>query len=146
MNTDLLDLDAAGLLAASTAAERVARLAEVHKLEVLAAWAAIHSSDPTEGPEGRIARRVGNVLRQVGGEGTPAVQDFCLGEIALARGAGVSATQHALADVDLHEAACEAERRRRCAKLGRTDTLGLRILFARLDAGDAVAVDAIVTR
>ena len=44
MNTDLLDLDAAGLLAASTAAERVARLAEVHKLEVLAAWAAIHSS------------------------------------------------------------------------------------------------------
>ena len=217
MNTDLLDLDAAGLLAASTAAERAARLAEVHKLEVLAAWAAIHSTDPTEGPEGRIARRVGNVLRHVGGEGTPAVQDFCLGEIALARGAGVSATQHALADVldlqhrlpltwavcvrgecevwvarrvaklsrhlaldkvgvvdtaisrmigsesigrvlevleakiieadvDLHEAACEAERRRRCAKLGRTDTLGLRILFARLDAGDAVAVDAIVTR
>src|SRR5688500_12102046 len=97
MNANLLDLDPAGLLAASTAAERAAPLAEVRKLEVLAAWAAVHSTDPTEGPEGRIARRIGNVLRQVGGEGSPAVQDFCLGEIALAR--GVTATQHAIADV-----------------------------------------------
>ena len=93
MDVDLLSLDAAGLLAAASEAERVARLAEVQKLEVLAAWAAVHSSDPTEGPEGRAARRMGNVLRQLGGEGTPGVQDFCLGEIALARGAGVTATQ-----------------------------------------------------
>ena len=35
---------------------------------------------------------------QVGGEGTPLVQDFCLGEIALARGTGVGATTNALAD------------------------------------------------
>jgi hypothetical protein len=46
------------------------------------------------GTEGHIARRVGNVLRQIGGDGTPGVQDFCLGEIALARGAGVTATSH----------------------------------------------------
>ena len=217
MPTDLLSLDAAGLLAEATAAERDARLAEVHKLEVLSAWAALHSTDPTEGPAGRAARRIGDVLRQVGGEGTPAVQDFCLGEIALARGAGVTATQNAMADVldlehrlpltwavcrrgecevwvarrvaklsrhlalakigvvdravsrmiasegigrvpevaeakiieadvDLHEKAVEAERRRRCARFGRTDEHGLRVVFARLDAGDAAAVEAVVVR
>jgi hypothetical protein len=87
MDSDLdldLDLDAEGLLAAAAEAERAVRLAEVGRLEVLAAWAAIHSSDPTKGPQGRLARRVGNVLRRLGGDGTPGVQDFCLGEIALA--------------------------------------------------------------
>ena len=184
---------------------------------MLAAWAAVHSSDPTQGPNGRIARRVGNVLRQLGGDGTPGVQDFCLGEIALARGAGVTATSHAIADVldlqhrlpltwavcrrgacevwvarrvarlsrhlgreqvgvvdgavsrmiateapgrtlevaeakiieadtALHEQRREAERRRRYVGLGRTDDLGLRTLIARLEAGDAAAVDATVHR
>lgn len=217
MSNALHDLDAVGLLAASTEAERAGRLAEVHKLEVLTAWASLHSADPTEGPDGRTARRIGDVLRQIGGEGTPGVQDFCLGEIALARGAGVTATtntmadaldlQHRLpliwavcargdcevwvarriaklsrhlpldkvgvvdsalsrmigsegigrvldvaeakiieADTALHEEACEAERRRRHVHVGRTDEFGLRTLFARLDAGDAVAVDATVAR
>lgn len=217
MDSALLDLDATGLLAAAEQAEHAARLAEVARLEVLSAWAAVHSSDPTEGPDGHIARRVGNVLRDLGGAGTPGVQDFCLGEIALARGAGVTATSHALADVldlehrlpltwavcrrgdcevwvarrvarlsrhldrdrvglvdsavsrmiateaagrvlevaeakiieadtALHEQRCDAERRRRYVGLGRTDELGLRTLIARLEAGDAVAVDAIVHR
>ena len=217
MSTDLLDLDAAGLLAATTEAERASRIAEVHKLDLLSAWAALHSADPTEAPDGHIARRVGNVLRQVGGDGTPGVQDFCLGEIALARGAGVTATANLLADVldlehrlpltwavtrrgdcevwvarriarlsrhlaldrvgvvdsaisrmiatesigrvlqvaeakvieadtALHEERCEAERRRRYVGLGRTDEFGLRTLIARLEAGDAAAVDAIVHR
>lgn len=217
MDSDLLDLDATGLLAAATQAELASRLAEVRKLELLSAWAVLHSTDPTEGPDGHIARRTGNVLRQVGGEGTPGVQDFCLGEIALARGAGVTATSNMLADVldlehrlpltwavtrrgecevwvarrvaklsrhlpaakvgvvdsaisrliateavgrvlevaeakvieadtALHEERCEAERRRRYVGLGRTDEYGLRILIARLEAGDAAAVDAIVHR
>lgn len=223
METGLLDLDdvdeldAAGVLAAAFEAERAARLAEVHKLELLAVWAAMHGSDPTQGPEGRHARRVGNVLRRLGGEGTPGVQDFCLGEIALARGAGVMATQHALADVldlqhrlpltwavcqrgecevwvarrvaklsrhlsrdtvgvvdaavsrmiateaigrvlqvaeakvveadtELHEQRREAERARRYVGLGRTDEHGLRTLIARLEAGDAAVVDAVVHR
>ena len=50
------------------------------------------------------------------------------------------------ADTELHEQRCEAERRRRYVGLGRTDELGLRTLIARLEAGDAVAVDAIVHR
>jgi hypothetical protein len=217
MTTSLADLDATGLLAAASEAEQAARLAEVHTLEVLAAWAAVHSPDPTEGPDGRTARRLGNVLRQLGGDGTPGVQDFCLGEIALARSAGVTATSHAIADVldlqhrlpltwavcrrgecepwiarriaklsrhlpravvgvvdsaisrmiarepagrvlqvaeakiaeadpDLHDERCEAERRRRYLGLGRTDEHGLRTLIARLEAGDATAVDATVHR
>ena len=99
MTTALSDLDATALLVAAGEGVRAARLAEVHSLQVLAAWADLHAADPTQGPGGRVARRVGHVLRQVGGDGTPGVQDFCLGEIALARGAGVTATQHAIADV-----------------------------------------------
>ena len=217
MIDDLPDLDAAGLLARAFEAVRARRLAEVDDLEVLAQWAAVHASDPTQGPEGAVARRLGNVLVQVGGDGTPGVQDFCLGEIALARGTGVMASRHALADVldlqhrlpltwrvcrrgecevwvarrvarlsrhlgvekvalvdsamsrmiatesagrvleaaeakvieadpALHEERCEAERRSRFARLGRTDEFGLRMLIARLDAGDAAAVQATVGR
>ncbi|MDF9714830.1 hypothetical protein [Nocardioides sp. ChNu-99] len=84
------DLVPAELLAAASAAVRDRRLAEVRDLELLAAWAALHS--------GESARR-GNPLVPVGGEGTPRVQDHALGEIALARGTGVTATVNALADV-----------------------------------------------
>jgi len=99
METELRDLDATALLAASSGVVRRRRLVEVEDLQVLAQWAAIHSIDPTEGPDGARARRVGDVLVQLGGEGTPGVQDFCLGEIALARGTGVTATTNTLADV-----------------------------------------------
>lgn len=96
---ELVDLDAAALLTASSGAVRARRLAEVTDLRVLAQWAAVHSADPTEGPDGAVARRLGNVLVHPGGEGTPGVQDFSLGEIATARGTGVTATGNALADV-----------------------------------------------
>ena len=213
----LADLDAAGLLARAFEAVQARRQAEVHDLEVLAQWAAVHSSDPTEGPDGAVARRLGDVLVQIGGDGTPRVQDFCLGEIALARGTGVMASRSALADVldlqhrlpltwavcrrgecelwvarriaklsrhlgadrvglldsamsrmiatesagrvlesaeakiieadpALHHERSEAERSQRFARLGRTDEFGLRMLIARLDAGDAVAVEATVCR
>jgi hypothetical protein len=214
---DLGGMDAAGLLAVAGDAVRRRRLAEVEDLQVLLAWADLHSMDPTQGPDGRYARRVGNVLTFPGGQGTPGVQDFCLGEIAIARGTGVTATVNALADVldlahrlpatwavcrrgdaevwvarrvakmsrhlpaavvavvdsaisrmiashaagrvlevaeakvieadpVLHEARREAERRRRYVGLGRTDEHGLRTLIARLEAGDATAVDAVVHR
>ena len=56
MTDNLSDLDAAGLLAAASDAVRERRLAEVRDLEVLAQWAAVHSTDPTEGPDGARAR------------------------------------------------------------------------------------------
>jgi hypothetical protein len=89
MNDDLSDLDPAGLLAALSAATRARRLAEVQELVVLATWAAAHSGDP------EIPR---DELVQLGGEGTPLVQEFGLGESALARGTGVTATVNAMAD------------------------------------------------
>lgn len=214
---DLRDLDAAALLATASSVVRERRLAELRDLRVLAQWAAVHSSDPTMGPEGHIARRIGNVLVQVGGEGTPRVQDFCLGEIALARGTGVTATRNALADtLDLihrlprtwaacetgeaeiwvarkvaklsrqlpvecvgvvdaavarmiateaggrviavaeakiveadpegHRQRVEEERRRRYVAFGPTDEAGLRTVIARVEAGDAVWVQATVAR
>ena len=217
MTDTLTDLDAAGLLAASSGAVRERRLAEVRDLEVLSQWASVHSTDPTEGPDAVAARRVGHVLVQLGGEGTPGVQDFCLGEIALARGTGVTATTHALADVldlqhrlpkmwavvragnaevyiarrvarlsrhlgaacvgvvdaavarivahesggrvlsvaeakiieadpALHDERVEAERARRYVGTGRTDEFGLRTVIARIEAGDAVWVEATVAR
>ena len=185
------------------------RLAEVRDLEVLAAWAAVHSGDPTHARD---------ALVQLGGEGTPRVQEFCLGEIALARGTGVTATMNATADVldllfrlpadlgglrgrrrrpphrppgreavaapagrpgrgggpgggarssagesggrvlavaeakiieadpALHQERVEAERRRRYVSSSRTDEFGLRTVIARVEAGDAVWVEAIVAR
>jgi hypothetical protein len=50
------------------------------------------------------------------------------------------------ADPALHEARVEEEKRRRYVGLGRSDEFGLRTLIARLDAGDAVWVQATVTR
>ena len=79
-----------GLLDAAAEAVRARRLAEVRDLEVISAWAAVHSGEST---------RLRNPLVMVGGEGTPRVQDHALGEIALARSAGVAATINALADV-----------------------------------------------
>ena len=217
MDDDLLDLGPEQLLAESSAAVRERRAAEVRDLEVLAQWAAVHSTDPTVGPEGHLARRIGNVLVSTGGDGTPEVQDFCLGEIALARGTGVTATVNALADVmdlmhrlpltwkvcqrseaeifiarrvaklsrhlslgpvglvdaavariiaresggrvlavaeakiieadpELHQQRWEEERRRRYVSLSRTDEAGLRTVIARVEAGDAVWVEATVTR
>ena len=217
MDLDLTELDVEALLVASTAAVRERRLAEVRDLCVLAQWAAVHSDDPVAGPDGVRAKRIGNVLVRLGGEGTPAVQDFCLGEIALARGTGVMATANAIADVldlqhrlpatwagcvageaevwiarrvakqsrhlpadcmhlvdtalartigresagrvlevaeaaiiraapGLHAERVEAERRRRFVGFGRTDETGLRTVIARVMAGDAVWVEATVTR
>ena len=217
MPTDLRDLDAAGLLAASSGAVRDRRLAEVQDLEVLAQWAALHSSDPTRGPGGAHQRRIGNVLRQVGGEGTPPVQDFCLGEVAMARGTGVTAATNALADVldlqhrlpltwevcragraevyvarrvaklsrrlpadrvwvvdqavaamiatepggkvfdvaeakiieadpEAHHLRVEEEKQRRFVGYSERDEHGLQMVFARIEAGDVIALQALVER
>lgn len=217
MDDDLRELDAEQLLAESMAAVRERRAAEVRDLEVLAQWAAVHSADPTVGPNGRAARRIGHVLVPTGGEGTPDVQDFSLGEITLARGTGVTATANALADVmdlmhrlpltwkvcrraeaeifvarrvaklsrhlpldrvglvdaaiariiaresggrvldvaeakiveadpELHQQRWADEQRRRYVSLSRTDEAGLRTVIARVEAGDAVWVEATVAR
>jgi hypothetical protein len=89
MDDDLTNLDKAGLLAASSGAVRARRLAEVRDLKVLLEWARAHSGEP-DNPRDR--------LLELAGEGAPQVQELCLGEIALARGTGATATVNALVD------------------------------------------------
>ena len=50
------------------------------------------------------------------------------------------------ADPALHDERVEAERRRRYVSSSRTDEFGLRTVIARVEAGDAVWVDATVAR
>ena len=103
-------------------------------------WADLHGDDPQAGPDGAHQRRVGNVLVQIGGEGTPGVQDFCLGELAIVRGTGATALRNLMADLlDLRHrlpqlwaltvaAACEPWLARRIARMSRTlgsDRVGL---------------------
>jgi len=75
------------------------RAAEVLDLQVMAHWAALHGGGQRRGPDGERVESFGNRLVDVGGEGTPLVQEFCLGELAIARETGAVATQRALADV-----------------------------------------------
>ncbi len=102
MPIDLRDLPAEAVLGCAADRTRARRLAEVEELEAVAQWAAMHGADPLDGLDARArehARRIGKVLRQVGGEGTPGVQDFCLAEIALALGTHVLSARAAMADV-----------------------------------------------
>jgi hypothetical protein len=50
------------------------------------------------------------------------------------------------ADPDTHEAKLEEQRRRKYVGLGRSDEFGLRHVIARVEAGDAVWIDATVDR
>lgn len=86
---DLTNLDKAGLLAAASESVRARRLAEVRDLKVLLEWVRAHSGEPDH-PRDR--------LLELAGEGAPRVQELCLGEIALARGTGATATTNALVD------------------------------------------------
>ena len=50
------------------------------------------------------------------------------------------------ADPELHRLRCEEEQRRRYVRLSRTDEAGLRTVIARVEAGDAVWIEATVAR
>ena len=77
------ELDASATLAAASCAVRARRAAEVQDLLVLSHWAALHGSDPRRGPGGERVESFGNRLVDLGGEGTPMVQEFCIGELAI---------------------------------------------------------------
>ena len=96
---ELGDLDAKAALAVAEGEVPTRRQQGVDRLLLLQHWADLHSEDPQARPGAVSISRGGDRLIQLGGEGTPGVQDFCLGEIATARGTGVTATSNALADV-----------------------------------------------
>ena len=194
------------------------RAVEVEDLLLVAHWADLHAADPKRAPGGRRNWDCrGDRLVQLGGEGTPLVQELCLPELAIARGVHLLTMRAAVADVlDLrhrlprtwavvkslrgepwlarriavmsrslsptavgvvdeavadalageaparvlaiaeakvieadraaHAAKVEAERRRRYVGLSRIDEHGLRQVIARVEAGDAAWVDAMVDR
>ena len=219
MNEALDDLDPVGTLARAGAVVRRRRGDEVEDLLLVAHWADLHAADPRLQPDGTRHPFLpgGNRLVQIGGDGTPLVQDLCLAELGVAREVHTLSVRAAMADVlDLrhrlpltwrvvrsleaevwvarkvavlsrklcpvgaaivdaavadaiagespgrvleiaaakvieadtaaHAAELDAEARRRYVGLSRTDEFGLRKIIARVDAGDAVWIDATVDR
>ncbi|GAA4081420.1 DUF222 domain-containing protein [Nocardioides kongjuensis] len=98
MISDLSEATPEQLLHAAEGRVRVARQVEVDKLELLLAWADLHSGDPQAEPGAVPVRFGGPRLIILGGDGTPEVQDLALVEIAIARHEGVLTTRNALAD------------------------------------------------
>ena len=92
------DLDPTGVLARAEAALIARRSAQVEDLELALAWADLHAEDPRTGPETPRRWRGADRLVQLGGDGTPAVRELCLPELAVARQTHTLATRAALAD------------------------------------------------
>ena len=76
MISDLSEATPEQLLHASEKSVRDARLLEVHKLELLLAWADHHSGDPQAEPDAVPVRFGGPRLITLGGDGTPEVQEI----------------------------------------------------------------------
>jgi hypothetical protein len=74
---DLVELDAAGTLAAAEANEHALISAETRRLQIAAHWADIHPGDAVV--ESRLPGSERPV--QLGGDGTPTVGDFCPAEL-----------------------------------------------------------------
>lgn len=212
---DIDDLDAAATLAGAQDAVRRRREAEVDDLTFVLRWADLHSNDPRRAPGGTRAWGGQDRLVDLGGDGTPQVQELCLPELAIARGVHALALRAAMADAldlrhrlpavmaalgaghgevwvarkvaalsrrldrfqvrivdaavaaatagespsrvlaiaeakvieadrDGHRARLERERRTRKVTLGRIDEHGLQHVIARIEAGDAAFIDALV--
>ena len=85
---DLDELDARATLAAARAGTDARRAAEVEDMRIAAHWAVLHGHphdkrDPMTSP---------------GGDGTPAVREYCLPELAMARGTHTVTTRALIAD------------------------------------------------
>ena len=96
-----------------------------------------------------IARRVAKLSRHLPADRVGVVDRAVARVIGRESGGRVLAVAEAKiieADPALHEERVEAERRRRYVSSSRTDEFGLRTVIARVEAGDAVWVEAIVAR
>ncbi len=91
---DVLDLDAAAVLAATDGLTSEQRAREVHLAQLVLQWADLHGDDPGEG------RALGSdQLVAFGGEGTPRVRELCWAELAIAMRCGLISVKHFAADV-----------------------------------------------
>jgi hypothetical protein len=78
--SDLVELDAAGTLAAAEANEHTLITAEVRRLQIAAHWADLHPGEAVT--ESRLPGTERPV--RLGGDGTPAVGDFAAAELGCA--------------------------------------------------------------
>ncbi|CAI9404263.1 hypothetical protein HIDPHFAB_04144 [Nocardioides sp. T2.26MG-1] len=98
-STAIDELDAAGVLAAADDALLRRRAAEVEDLRLIAHWADLHANDPRRGPIQRRSWNGEDRVVEIGGDGTPLVQELCLPELAIARRVQTLAVRAAMADV-----------------------------------------------
>ncbi|WGY03339.1 hypothetical protein QI633_06145 [Nocardioides sp. QY071] len=102
MNRDLGELTAAQLLARAEANVRERRQAEVDQLLLVLAWCDRNGTDPQTGPGAVPVTWGGDRLVRLGGDGTPAVAELSIAELAIAFHAGEIGTQNlAAAALDL---------------------------------------------
>ena len=88
----LAELNAVQLAAAVTDNQAVLQRAECRVLELACAWADVHSREP--GDWSPLVERA----RFVGGDGTPALAEFCVAELGALHGTGTMAAELLLAD------------------------------------------------
>ncbi|MEI5675561.1 MULTISPECIES: hypothetical protein [unclassified Nocardioides] len=99
MSPDVHDpATAAAVLAAAETSVRTRRAAALEDLHLVLAWADLHRDNPQHQPGAIPVRYGGDQLIDVGGDGTPLVQDLCLGELAIARHTHLLSTRALMAD------------------------------------------------
>jgi hypothetical protein len=92
------DLDGAATLAAIEGEVVARRAAEARDLALAAHWADLHAADPQRDRDGQRAWHGESRLIEIGGDGTPMVQDLCLAELAIARRVHHHAARAVVAD------------------------------------------------
>jgi hypothetical protein len=98
MTTDLTVLDPRATLARVERRLRARRAGEVTDITLAVHWAGLNAADPQAEPGAVPVSRGGDRLITIGGDGTPAVAELAIAEYAIARNAGVVATENYLAD------------------------------------------------
>ncbi|MXG89577.1 hypothetical protein [Nocardioides flavescens] len=130
-----------GVVATSNALADVLDLR--HRLPLT--WAVVRRGEA----EVKVARRVAKLSRHLPLDCVGTVDAAVARIIAREAGGRVLAVTEAKiveADPVLHEERAEAERRRRYVGMSRTDEHGLRMIIARVEAGDVHWIDATLTR
>ncbi|HRK48513.1 MAG TPA: hypothetical protein PK324_22990, partial [Nocardioides sp.] len=140
---DVEDFDAAQTLAAAEQAVRDRRALEAHEVKLGLRWADLHATQPHE-PERSV--RGGVKLVQLGGEGTPKVQDLAICELAIARSQHTHATRAFLADaLDLRHRLPELYARFRNGEVDLWVARKVASMTRKLGPGAAGLVDRAVT-
>src|SRR6185503_628466 len=101
------------------------------------------------GVDAWLVRRVASLTRELSPAAVAVVDTAAAAALAgEAPGRGLSIVEAKIIEADpaAHQAKVEAEQRRRFVSLTRTDETGLRHVIARVTAGDAAYVDAVVSR